>query len=172
LRREGDDNPVKALGNKFLPRLDSSESVAENNSVKDKEAQKKIVDPLVELLDEIARTSSEKKNLTLKTRLKFLYRFTQLSKLSDADKDVQWFKSELGKYFRARREAFKLKQEDVGKRALMTGRTISNIESGNAAISSYPFAIIALEFCILDRTKSSAKEKAETLNVDARDVSA
>jgi DNA-binding XRE family transcriptional regulator len=144
-------------------------ATTENKSVKDKQLQQKTIDPLVEIMEEINRMPRGKK-INLKTRLKFLYRFTRLSQLNDADEEVQELKRTLGEHFRERRELFKLKQEDVGKRMLMTGRTISNIESGKAAISSYPSAILALEFCIVDLAET--KEKAEMLNVGAQDISA
>lgn len=137
--------------------------------MKDKKAQQKIIDPLVALMEEINRAPAGT-IFNLKTRLKFLYRFTRLSKLNDADEEIQEFKRNLGAYFRERRKAHGLRQEDVSRRALLTQRTISSIESGDAAMSSYPWAIIALEFCIVDREASTAKEKAEALDVGASDI--
>lgn len=141
-------------------------------SEKDKKLQQEIqeiIDPLVEILEEINRRPKGK-IIPLKTRLKFLYRFMRLSKLNDKDERVKEMKRSLGVQFCERRKAFGLRQEDVSKRALITQRTISAIENGEAAISSYPSAILALEFCIVDLME--AKEKAEMLNVGAQDLSA
>jgi len=128
--------------------------------MKDKKAQKRLVDPLVEVMDEINRTPAKK--LTLQQRLKFFWRFTKLAGLKDTDEDVIWLKKELGANFRERRKSFGISQEEVGRKALVSGKTISNLENGESAISTYPAIILILEFMIAD--KVGTKEKAEMFN--------